>query len=1189
MAEGKQFRKCASPCTRFIPDGDTHDMCVVCLGVEHAQAALEGAVCVHCEKLTLRVLRSRRALFDKREGASVGVPRGSGPAAAEAERRLHSWGSQMDLAAGVETGSALSLPLAARPNVSPAVVEARPAVSSPRGETSALHLSSSEDADVMSVDAGEEGPPSSSPAYEELLGVVTRAVDKLNISWPETERGDLKQKSKLDERFLPAHSLPQRRFLPFFPDLHTEVSRSWNRPVQHRVFSPQTSLYSKIVGLKQHGYAAMPRVEETLAGYLSPESASSLKAPTLPTKPLKTTSNLVGKAYAAAGQAAACLHTMALLQAYQADLLGEIDTSGEATFECIQELRMATDLALRATKETAKEVGRSMAALVATERHLWLNLSDIRDRDKAALMDAPLSPAGLFGDAVTTVVERFQETKKQSAAFQRFFPRRSKVPAETVEREQSRPATSSSAHHRAQQKISVAARAPPRRFWGQGRAAQQKPSHAKTDLRAVIVARKASKSGPDICGSGPRRVAPHPPGTSPYLSSSVRQVPADLPRKVGPHLIRLTSAGVPFQSAEPSAQKTPETSLERLVPLVDFLEEWKTLPNISNWVLLMIEKGYKIQFGSHPPRFNGVLPTVVTPEQSLVMEQEVMTLLQKGAIERVPPPSKLSGFYSRYFIVPKKDGGLRPIIDLRVLNRSVQKLKFKMLTLKQIISQIRSEDWFVTIDLKDAYFHVSIHPSHRKFLRFAFGGEAYQYKVLPFGLSLSPRTFTKCVDAALAPLRLQGIRILNYIDDWLILAHSEQQAVQHRDAVLAHMKRLGLRLNAKKSVLIPAQITNYLGVMWDSTTMRARLTPARVSSVLSTVKGVKLGQSLTVKQFQKLLGLMAAASNIIPFGLLHMRPLQWWLRTRGFSPRGNPIRMIKVTRRCLRALTMWKDPWFLSQGPVLGTSGCRTMLTTDASLTGWGAIMNGRSAQGLWEDHHLSWHINRLEMMAVFLALKHFLPDLRDYHVLVRTDNMSVVSYINHQGGLRSRQLNYLARRILLWSQGKLLSLKAAYIPGSQNMGADALSRQGPRPGEWRLHPEVVDLIWKNFGQAQVDLFASGESTQCPLWYSLTHPAPLGLDAMVQTWPRLRLYAFPPFALLPRVLEKVRQEGVSLILVAPHWPTRIWFSDLVSMIDGSPMELPLRPDLLSQAGGTIVHPRPELWKLWAWPLRGPGS
>ncbi len=209
---------------------------------------------------------------------------------------------------------------------------------------------------------------------------------------------------------------------------------------------------------------------------------------------------------------------------------------------------------------------------------------------------------------------------------------------------------------------------------------------------------------------------------------------------------------------------TPEVSLSK-IPLVDFLAAWKLLPSISKWVLQTVERGYRILFGSPPPRFNGIVSTVVGPEQAPVLEQEVNTLLKKEAIEVVPSLERASGLYSRYFIAPKKDGGLRPILDLRQLNCSVMRLKFKMLTIKQVASQIRSEDWFVTIDLKDAYFHVSILPQHRKFLRFAFGGEAYQYRVLLFGLALSPRTFTKCVDASLAPLRLQGIHILNYIDD----------------------------------------------------------------------------------------------------------------------------------------------------------------------------------------------------------------------------------------------------------------------------------------------------------------------------------------------------------------------------------------------------------------------------------------
>ncbi len=203
-------------------------------------------------------------------------------------------------------------------------------------------------------------------------------------------------------------------------------------------------------------------------------------------------------------------------------------------------------------------------------------------------------------------------------------------------------------------------------------------------------------------------------------------------------------------------------------------------------------------------------------------------------------------------------------------------LKFKMLTLRQIVPQIRSEDWFVTIDLKDAYFHISILPCHWRIPRFAFGGKAYQYRVLLFGQALSPHTFTKCIDAVRVPLWLQGIRIMNYINDWLILAQSHQLAVRHRDAVLANMKELGLRLNAKKSVLSRLQRTTFLGVVWDSTSMQARLSPTRIESILSAVNRIRLGQSLTVKQFQRLLGLMAAASNDT-FWMIALDCCTWYL------------------------------------------------------------------------------------------------------------------------------------------------------------------------------------------------------------------------------------------------------------------------------------------------------------------------
>ncbi len=191
-------------------------------------------------------------------------------------------------------------------------------------------------------------------------------------------------------------------------------------------------------------------------------------------------------------------------------------------------------------------------------------------------------------------------------------------------------------------------------------------------------------------------------------------------------------------------------------------------------------------------------------------------------------------------------------------------------------------------------------------------------------------------------------------------------AVQHRDVVLAQMKELGLRLNAKKSVLSPLQRTAYLGVVWDSTTMQARLSPARIESILNTVRRVREGLSLTVKQFQRLLGLMAAASNVIPFWpAVHETP-KVVAQVQGVLPEGKPVSHDQghaampacdersLCLRCLRALDMWRKPWFLSQGPVLGAPCHRVTLATDAFLTGWCAVMGGHPARGLWSGHHLT-------------------------------------------------------------------------------------------------------------------------------------------------------------------------------------------------------------------------------------------
>ncbi len=248
-----------------------------------------------------------------------------------------------------------------------------------------------------------------------------------------------------------------------------------------------------------------------------------------------------------------------------------------------------------------------------------------------------------------------------------------------------------------------------------------------------------------------------------------------------------------------------------------------------------------------------------------------------------------------------------------------------------------------TLDLKDAYFHIQIAPHHRRFLRFAFEGVAYQYTVLPFGLSLAPRTFTKCMDAALSPLRQMGIRILNYLNDWLILAQSEVELLSHRILILSHLERLGLMVNFAKSALSPSQRVSFLGTVLDSAHMRAVIAPERALAIQKLAATFKSGTARPLKAFQRMLGLMAAASPVLQLGLLRMRPLQRWLKPRVPHNAWRHGRLhIRVNQACVTALTPWKNPRWMKKGVAMGLVHSRKVVTTDASNTGWGALCEGK-------------------------------------------------------------------------------------------------------------------------------------------------------------------------------------------------------------------------------------------------------
>ncbi len=164
------------------------------------------------------------------------------------------------------------------------------------------------------------------------------------------------------------------------------------------------------------------------------------------------------------------------------------------------------------------------------------------------------------------------------------------------------------------------------------------------------------------------------------------------------------------------------TSVILLVPLAWSLGDWLALPRPSRWLMRAIRLHYVIQFAWCPPKFRGIRFTSVLERDAHVSRAEIVVLLAQEVMEPVPPAEMKSGFYRPYFIVLKKVGGLRAILDLHGLNRALHKLPFGMLMQKCIFQCVLGFDWFAAIDLKYAYFHVAILPRDRPLLRLAFEG-----------------------------------------------------------------------------------------------------------------------------------------------------------------------------------------------------------------------------------------------------------------------------------------------------------------------------------------------------------------------------------------------------------------------------------------------------------------------------------
>ena len=602
------------------------------------------------------------------------------------------------------------------------------------------------------------------------------------------------------------------------------------------------------------------------------------------------------------------------------------------------------------------------------------------------------------------------------------------------------------------------------------------------------------------------------------------------------------------------------------------------------WVVEVLREGYKILFSRGPPLSDQPLPMPSYSPSSIrgkALEKKFQDLLLKRAIEQAP---QTPGFYSRLFVVQKDSGAWRPIIDLSTLNTYIASQHFHMETPQSVLRSIRQGDWMISLDLQDAYLQVPIHPESRRYLRFTMGGVPYQFRVLCFGLTTAPQVFTRLMAPISAILHRYGIRMLRYLDDWLILAESRTTCIRARDRLLHLCEELGLQVNLRKSSLVPSQDMTYLGMQILSVRFVAKPTETRVVNLLNIIEEFLSSPDPPAALWRRLLGHLSSLTLLVKGGMLRMRSLQIRLRSK-WNFRDDCLR-ISWDPLCQEDPLWWS--WAIQQreGVDLSLPVPDLSFYSDASDVGWGAIVGEHQVSGVWTPSQRELSINLREMMAVQNGLLQFSSLLRGKTIALFCDNVTTVAYLRRSGGTRSQVLFLRAREILLWVESMQITILPQFIQGSLNTRADLLSRPNLVIGsEWTLHQEVVQDLLHQW-PAIIDLFATSLTARLPVFFA---PAwelkAAGVDAFLQPWDNLQAYAFPPIAIIRRVLLKLRaSHHCDLTLIAPFWPQREWFPDLPELLSDIPIELPKRRDLLRQPHFHQFHENLQMLRLTAWRL-----
>ncbi|KAG6438798.1 hypothetical protein O3G_MSEX000234 [Manduca sexta] len=570
-------------------------------------------------------------------------------------------------------------------------------------------------------------------------------------------------------------------------------------------------------------------------------------------------------------------------------------------------------------------------------------------------------------------------------------------------------------------------------------------------------------------------------------------------------------------------------------------------------------------------------------EENKLISIEINKLLKLGAI--VECSHSDGQFLSSIFLHPKSDGTWRFILNLKKLNNFIATRHFKLEDIRTATKLMTSGCFMATIDLKNAYYLLSITNSDRKYLRFLFQGTLYEFTCLPFGLSTAPYVFTKIMKPVVFHLRSLGLLSVIYLDDFLCIADTYEKCLQNVSTTKQILESLGFIINIDKSHLEPSQVCQYLGFVLDSRFFSVSLPARKIEYISKLVNNIRKKQRCKIIEFAQLLGTLVASCPAVEYGWLYTKTLENHKTTALKNNYENYNAFLPINKEVQIDLQWWASHIKSNSNSIKQFNFCLEIFS-DASRTGWGLVCNNIKNHGHWTEHDKMFHINYLELLAAFIGLKTYALNLRHCEVLLRIDNTTAIAYVNKMGGTRFPHLHSLARKLWQWCEERHIWVYASYISSKDNTIADLESRRPKSEIEWELCDKAYEMIVVKFGKPHIDLFANKFNAKCIKYVSwLPDLDAFTVDAFTINWHGMLFYAFPPFALISRVLQKIKREKAIGIVLVPWWPTQPWYPFFKSMVVSEELILEPSSDLLLSPS-RCPHPLHKNLRLVAAKLSG---